>query len=157
MNPITHLAIAYLAGEGLAAAGAPRLRRGLLVGSVLPDLDLALTLRYPRYVAHRTVGHSLLGISAGAWLLRRWGGFWAVWLGGLTHLLADELNGCDTRRGFWSRQMWLFPLDLLRGRPWRRCLLDVGVIPGPKWRRDLVLEGPVVLLALWVWMRKGRR
>ena len=157
MKPYTHLALAHLIGTTAETAGVPVNRRGLLWGSVLPDLDFALMALYPRFLVHRTVTHSLFFISLSAYLMRRRHGFWSVWLGGLSHLLADEFNGCDSRRGHWPRQMWFFPFELALRRPMRRCLVDMGVIPGPHGLRDLIIEGPILLLALLSMLRKGKR
>ena len=155
MKPVTHLSIAYLTAHALDAAGARLNRRGLFLGCLLPDLDFLLLPFIPRFLSHRTAAHSLGWITLMAALLRRRFGFGSVWLGGLTHLVADELNSCDRRRGHWPRQMWLFPLDLGR-RPWQRCLVDMGIIPGPQWFRVLVTEAPLVLAASWLaWKTRG--
>ena len=155
MKPVTHLAVAYLTARGLEAAGTPVDRRGLFIGSLLPDLDFLLLPFIPRMLSHRTAAHSLAWITLMAALLQRRFGFGSVWLGGLTHLVADELNSCDSRRGHWPRLMWLFPFDLGR-RPWQRCLVDMGIVPGPQWFRVLVTEAPLVLAASWLaWRTKG--
>lgn len=155
MKPVTHLAIAYLVAQGLSAAGVHVNRHGLLLGSVLPDLDFVLSPVIPRVLSHRTAAHSLSSITLIAALLRNRFGFGSLWIGGLTHLVADELNSCDTRHGHWPRLMWLFPFDLGR-RPWRRCLVDMGIIPGPQWFRVLLTETPLVVAASWIaWKRKG--
>jgi hypothetical protein len=153
LKPYTHLSIAYLVAEALEAAGGKVDRRGMFVGSVLPDVDFVLLPFIPRILSHRTAVHSLSWITlAAAWLRHRFG-FGSVWLGGLTHLVADELNSCDRRHGHWPRQMWLFPFDIGRP-PWRRCLLDMGAVPGPQWLRVFLTEAPIVLAALWLARRR---
>jgi hypothetical protein len=142
--------------EGLAAVGLPVNRKGILAGSLSPDTDYVLTLAFHRAVAHRTYTHSLSWTALVALLLgRRWG-FWSTWLGGISHLAADEFNSCDRRRGYWPRLMWFFPLELFR-RPWQRCVFDMGKVPGPKLVRDLIIEGPVLLLALGLVWQKVKR
>jgi len=156
LNPIAHLSIAYLAARALARAGIPVNSKGMQWGSILPDVDYLLVPLVPRFVAHRTVTHTPLCTALVAGLAgRRWG-FWSTWLGGLVHLAADELAGCDTRRGHWSRLMWLFPFDLGR-RPWKRCLFDRGALPGPTFLGHLLLEGPIVLLAAAVAWKERKR
>lgn len=156
MQPITHLSLAYLVYEGLQAIGVPINRKGILLGSVFPDADYLLVPFVPKFIAHRTVTHSPFWTAVVAASLRKRCGFWSTWLGGLTHVAADEFDGCDTRSGYWSRLMWLFPLDLRR-RPWKRCIFDRGNIPGPEFLGHLVLEGPIVLTALWLVWRKRKR
>jgi len=158
LKPPTHIAIAFLVAKGLRAAGIPVNQRGVLLGSVLPDVDYLLVPFAPRFAVHRTVTHTLLWTALAAGLVGRlWNcGAWSTWLGGLTHLAADELNSCDTRHGRWPRIAWLFPFDLWR-RPWKRCLVDMGAIPGPEWVGQLLVEVPIILLGLWgVWQKRKR-
>lgn len=151
---MAHISIAYLVAEGLQAAGVPVNRRGLLWGSVVSDTDYLLAPFASRFLAHRTVTHTPLWTAMVAGVMRRRWGFWSTWLGGLTHLAADELEACNSPTGHWSRLMWLFPFDLGR-RPWKRCLGDKSLLPGPPSLGILLLEGPIVLAALLVaWRRR---
>jgi membrane-bound metal-dependent hydrolase YbcI (DUF457 family) len=151
---MTHISIAYLVAEGLQAAGVPVNRKGLLWGSILPDADYILAPVASRFLAHRTVTHTPLWTAMVAGIMRQHWGFWSTWLGGLTHLAADELEACNSQTGHWSRLMWLFPFDLGR-RPWKRCLFDKSLLPGPPSLGALLLEGPIVLVALFVaWRRR---
>jgi len=155
LTPIGHLSISFILSQGLKAAGLPVNQKGIMLGSVLPDADYLLAPFIPRQFSHRTFSHSLLWTALTAILFRRRWGFWSTWLGGISHLAADEYNSCDTRRGRWPRMMWLFPFDLFR-RPWKRCLCDMGRIPGSHAVRDMLIEGPFFLLALALIWRKEK-
>jgi membrane-bound metal-dependent hydrolase YbcI (DUF457 family) len=82
---------------------------GIVLGSVLPDLDFVLLVPLMgRRRGHRTVTHAPAFQLIAAWLLRPFG-FWSVFVGQLTHSLADSLGA-----GHPPGVAWLWPLV------WRR-------------------------------------
>jgi hypothetical protein len=156
LQPISHYSIAFLINEGLQAAGVSVNRKGIIWGSVLPDIDYLLVPFTSRFLAHRTVTHTpLWTVMIAAAMQQRWG-FWSTWLGGLVHLAADELTSCNRRTGQRSRLMWRFPYGLDR-RPWRRCLFDMGRFPGNPLLSVLLVEGSIISLAVLLAWRKGWR
>ncbi len=156
MQPISHYAIVYLINEGLKAAGLSVNPKGVTWGGVLPDIDYLLVPFTSKFLAHRTVTHTPLWTAMVAIVMRpRWG-FWSTWLGGLGHLAADELTSCNRRTGQRSRLMWRFPWGLDE-KPWRRCLFDMGRLPGHPLISTVIVEGAILAMAALLAWRKRRQ
>jgi membrane-bound metal-dependent hydrolase YbcI (DUF457 family) len=98
---------------GAAAAWGWRANvRGLLLGSVLPDIDFVLLVPLlGRARGHRTLTHAPMFQLWLAWRLRRLG-FWSLLVGQLVHSVTDSLGPGNP-----AGVAWLWPLV------WRRVSL----------------------------------
>lgn len=112
MSPWGHLLVGGCVAAALRCGGWSPRRAGLLLGSVLPDLDfLLLVPLVGRVRGHRTITHAPLFQLLVAWKLRRLG-FWSVLLGQLLHSLADSLG-----EGNPPGVAWLWPIIWRRVHP----------------------------------------
>jgi membrane-bound metal-dependent hydrolase YbcI (DUF457 family) len=115
MTPWGHAAVG-LGLAGAAAAWGWRARLpGLLLGSVLPDIDFVLLVPLlGRQRGHRTITHAPVFQLWLAWRLRRMG-FWSLLVGQLAHSVADSLGPGNP-----AGVAWLWPLVWRRVAPgWR--------------------------------------
>jgi membrane-bound metal-dependent hydrolase YbcI (DUF457 family) len=113
MTPLGHTIVGICLGDVVSACGGRVNRLGLLLGSIVPDLDMIFLVPWMgRERGHRTITHSPVFQVLLAWLLRRFG-FWSVLAGQLAHSAADSL-GEGHPRGV----AWLWPLV------WQRVLLS---------------------------------
>lgn len=104
MTPWAHALSGVLLREACARCGWRLSLRGVVLGSVLPDIDFLLFVPWlGRARGHRTITHAPLVQLGIAWLLRRYG-FGAVLLGQVLHSLTDSLG-----RGTPSGVAWLYP------------------------------------------------
>lgn len=106
MKPHAHGALAIsalLLGRSLKLNFSPF---GLMVGSLIPDIDFILFVPFMgRMDGHRTITHSLLFIFLFAILFRKQLGFFSTLIGGLLHLIVDDLNS-----GIPPGVAWLWPI-----------------------------------------------
>jgi hypothetical protein len=115
VTPWGHAAVGLCIADVAALCGWRINRSGILLGSVIPDLDFLFLVPFlGRLHGHRTMTHAPLFQLGLAWLLRRYG-FWSVLVGQLAHSIADSAT---------SRQRpgiaWLWPLK------WQRLHLETG-------------------------------
>ncbi len=109
MTPLGHTAVGLCIASVATSRGWRVNLLGLLIGSVIPDLDFVFLVPFMgRKRGHRTVTHAPVFQVLLAWALRRWG-FWSVLVGQLAHSLTDSL-GAGKPPGV----AWLWPLV------WRR-------------------------------------
>ncbi|MEM8653117.1 MAG: metal-dependent hydrolase [Pseudomonadota bacterium] len=94
---VGHLAAGYLAARGLAAVGAPAVFAGLLIGSVLPDIDMlwfffidGQQTHHHDYITHRPVVWAI-ALALAAVIQRPF--FVGLGMGGLLHLALDSIVG----------------------------------------------------------------
>ncbi len=110
MSPIGHAAIALLARRAIKRCTNINLNlQGVLLGSVLPDLDLLLLPFGKREHVHRTFSHSPFLVLVAAFLLSSRLPTNAVLCGGVSHLLLDNFWGGDP-----PGVAWFFPFDKKR-------------------------------------------
>lgn len=133
MDPVSHLAVGGLLGALTARRAAPPatgsrgVLAGLLLGSLVPDIDCVLMpAGWDRYlVAHEFATHSVVGTIAPAVITalvimaaarRGHAGFrllfLAAWLGALAHVLLDVVSG-GTTRIFWPLVDWRLSVPLV--------------------------------------------
>jgi membrane-bound metal-dependent hydrolase YbcI (DUF457 family) len=106
---LQHACVGLAIGKAAALCGGRLNWAGLLLGSVLPDIDFVFLVPWlGRVRGHRTITHAPLFQVGVAWVLRKYG-FWAVFIGQFAHSLVDSL-GPGMPRGV----AWLWPLI------WRR-------------------------------------
>lgn len=93
MTPFGHLIVGATLARWLRWHGVPVRTEGVLVGSVLPDIDwLAVPFASSRQMVHRMGTHSPLALGLAGLLLRRLG-TGSVIAGGLSHILIDNWMG----------------------------------------------------------------
>ncbi len=110
MSPLGHVAIALLARRAIERCTNTNLDlRGMLLGSVLPDLDLALLPFGKREYVHRTFSHSPFFVLVAARFLSSRLPANALFCGGVSHLLLDNFWGGDP-----PGVAWFFPFDRKR-------------------------------------------
>lgn len=110
MSPLGHAAIALLARRAIMRYTNTNLDlQGILLGSVLPDLDIVLLPFGKREYVHRTFSHSPFLVLIAAFLLSSRLPANAVLCGGVSHLLVDNFWGGDP-----PGVAWFFPFDRKR-------------------------------------------
>ncbi|MER3543714.1 MAG: hypothetical protein C4311_03685 [Chloroflexota bacterium] len=110
MTPFGHLIVGAALARWLRERGLSVQTKGVLVGSVLPDVDFFAvhTLGFPKSEAHRTWTHSPIALLLAGLALRRLG-IGSVIVGGLSHILIDNFIGGNP-----PGVGWAYPL--VRGR-----------------------------------------
>lgn len=110
MTPFGHIIVGAALARWLRERGLPVQTKGVLVGSVLPDVDFFAvhTLGFPKSEAHRTWTHSPIALLLAGLALRRLG-MGSVIVGGLSHILIDNFIGGNP-----PGVGWAYPL--VRGR-----------------------------------------
>ena len=140
MSPLGHIAIALFARRAIKRYANTDLDlHGIVLGSILPDLDLMLLPFGKREHVHRTVGHSPLLVLIAAWLLSSRLPADALVCGGISHLLVDNFWGGDP-----PGVAWFFPFDRKR----RLIGAELGMRlrdPGGR-ARAVILELSIVLM-----------
>lgn len=106
MTPLQHAAVGWgLAGMATRCGWRVNIA-GVLLGSVLPDIDFVLFVPFlGRRQGHRTITHAPACHIVLALMLRRFG-FWSVLAGLLAHSAADNITRVDRASGV----AWLWPL-----------------------------------------------
>jgi hypothetical protein len=94
VTPFGHLTVGAALATWLQRRGMAVRTEGVLVGSVLPDIDFFAVhyLGFPKTKAHRTFTHSPFALLLAGLALRRLG-LGAVVVGGLAHILIDNFIG----------------------------------------------------------------
>ncbi len=110
MKPAGHIAVALLTRRAIIRCTSVNLDvLGILIGSILPDLDFLLLPFGEREYIHRTFCHSPFFMLGAALLLRSRLPAGAVLYSGLLHLLVDNFWGGDP-----PGVAWFFPFDRKR-------------------------------------------
>lgn len=104
MTPFGHLTVGAALARWLQRRGVPVQTKGVLLGSVLPDVDFFATPYFARTKVHRTFTHSPIALLLAGLVLRRWG-IGSVIIGGLSHILIDNFIGGNP-----PGVGWAFPL-----------------------------------------------
>ena len=93
--------------------------QGVLIGSLLPDLDFLLLVPFVgRQRGHRTAMHSPAFHLIAAYLFRQYG-FWSVLAGAMLHLAIDDVHAGKPPGVAW---LWPFSKGRIKLLPtWARC------------------------------------
>ncbi len=115
MTPVGHTLVGLCIAGGAARCGWHINRAGVVLGSVLPDLDILVFVPFlGRMQGHRTITHAPVVQIGLAWLLARFDSG-SVLLGMLAHSGVDSV-GDGNPRGV----AWLWPVVRRRWpNPWR--------------------------------------
>ncbi len=144
MSPLGHVAVALLARRAIERCTNTRLNLwGVLLGSVLPDMDLVLLPFGKREHVHRTFSHSPFFALVAARLLSSWLPANAVFCGGMSHVLVDNFWGGDP-----PGVGWFFPFD--RKRRLLGAELGMRLKRPDRFARAVALELLIVLIAVAV-------
>ena len=151
MSPLGHAAIALLARRAIMRCTNTNLDlQGILLGSVLPDLDFVLLPFGKREHVHRTLGHSPFFVLVAVCLLSSRLPANAVLCGGVSHLLVDNFWGGDP-----PGVAWFFPFD--RKRHLLGAELGMRSRQSSGRARAIALELVIVLIAATILLIHSRR
>ena len=143
MTPAGHLFSGYLVGEWAAAGEERRWRiiAAAVVGSIVPDLDVALGLLggWAGATAHRGATHSFLGAVALAWVIA------ALFRRPRRALFVAALGGILTHI-FWD---WLNPWGVVPFWPWLKSFRGNLLHEG-----DLYAAAILLLACILVWKKQ---
>lgn len=102
MKPWEHALVGVWLAGGMARCGLPVRLPGVLLGSVLPDIDFLLLVPVVgRLAGHRTITHAPVFHIGVALVLRRLG-FWSMLAGQLCHSLTDSMGPGKPRGVAWA-------------------------------------------------------
>ena len=144
LTPLGHISVSYIMGKGIKTLSIP----ALIIGGVLPDIDVIAYLFGAYEQIHRTFTHSLFFVLLAAltgmlfYKKEKKIIFFSLLLGGVMHLVFDFIQDTNPANGVGVMLFWPFSEQYVA--PFNLAL-ETGATTGEGWH-DLLEQGKLVLM-----------
>ncbi len=148
MTPLGHISVSYITGKSIGYLLLP----ALIIGGVLPDIDVIAYLFGAYEQIHRTFTHSLFFVLLAALIsmlffkTNKRIAFLSMLIGGVLHLLFDFIQDTNPENGVGVMLFWPFSNQHIS--PFNLAT-ETGATTGEGWH-DLLEQGRLILVNGWL-------
>jgi membrane-bound metal-dependent hydrolase YbcI (DUF457 family) len=148
MTPLGHISVSYITGKSINYLSLP----ALIIGGVLPDIDVVSYIFGSYEQIHRTFTHSLFFVLLAALLSMllftkdKKIAFLSILMGGVLHLLFDFIIDTNPANGVGVMLFWPFSDQYIS--PFNLAT-ETGATTGKGWH-DLLEQSRLILVNGWL-------